>query len=38
MLEAAVSPKTKAIMIAHSLVNPFDLDEVVRVAKNTIFG
>lgn len=33
MLEAAVSPKTKAIMIAHSLGNPFDLDEVMRVAK-----
>ena len=33
MLEAAVSSKTKAIMIAHSLGNPFDLDEVMRVAK-----
>ncbi|MEY2921651.1 MAG: hypothetical protein RL108_260 [Bacteroidota bacterium] len=33
MLEEAVSPKTKAIMIAHSLGNPFDLDEVMRVAK-----
>jgi len=33
MVEAAVSPKTKAIMIAHSLGNPFDLDEVMRVAK-----
>jgi len=33
MLEAAVSPKTKAIMIAHSLGNPFNLDEVMRVAK-----
>lgn len=33
MLEAAVGPKTKAIMIAHSLGNPFDLDEVMRVAK-----
>ncbi|WP_295794823.1 lipopolysaccharide biosynthesis protein RfbH [Mucilaginibacter sp.] len=32
-IEAAVSPKTKAIMIAHSLGNPFDLDEVMRVAK-----
>ncbi len=32
-LEAAVSTKTKAIMIAHSLGNPFDLDEVMRVAK-----
>lgn len=33
ILEAAVSSKTKAIMIAHSLGNPFDLDEVMRVAK-----
>lgn len=32
-LELAVSPKTKAIMVAHSLGNPFDLDEVMRVAK-----
>jgi len=32
-IEAAISPKTKAIMIAHSLGNPFDLDEVMRVAK-----
>lgn len=32
-IEAAVSPKSKAIMIAHSLGNPFDLDEVMRVAK-----
>jgi CDP-4-dehydro-6-deoxyglucose reductase, E1 len=33
MIEAAVSPKTKAIMIAHSLGNPFDLGEVMRVAE-----
>ncbi|OAQ38798.1 lipopolysaccharide biosynthesis protein RfbH [Pedobacter psychrophilus] len=32
-IELAVSSKTKAIMIAHSLGNPFDLDEVMRVAK-----
>ena len=32
-IETAVSGKTKAIMIAHSLGNPFDLDEVMRVAK-----
>src|SRR6202000_1420708 len=32
MLEAAVSPKTKAIMLAHTLGNPFNLDEVMRVA------
>ncbi|MBO9541910.1 lipopolysaccharide biosynthesis protein RfbH [bacterium] len=28
MLEAAVSPKTKAVMLAHTLGNPFDLDAV----------
>lgn len=28
MLEAALSPKTKAIMIAHTLGNPFDLKSV----------
>ncbi|TDO21967.1 lipopolysaccharide biosynthesis protein RfbH [Pedobacter duraquae] len=33
MIESAVSPKTKAIMIAHSLGNPFDLNEVMRIAK-----
>jgi CDP-6-deoxy-D-xylo-4-hexulose-3-dehydrase len=32
-IERAVSKKTKAIMIAHSLGNPFDLGEVMRVAK-----
>jgi CDP-6-deoxy-D-xylo-4-hexulose-3-dehydrase len=32
-IELAISPKTKAIMIAHSLGNPFDLEEVMRVAK-----
>ncbi|HCN84419.1 MAG TPA: lipopolysaccharide biosynthesis protein RfbH [Sphingobacteriaceae bacterium] len=32
-IEKAVSAKTKAIMVAHSLGNPFDLDEVTRVAK-----
>jgi CDP-6-deoxy-D-xylo-4-hexulose-3-dehydrase len=33
LIEAAVSNKTKAIMIAHTLGNPFNLDEVMRVAK-----
>jgi CDP-6-deoxy-D-xylo-4-hexulose-3-dehydrase len=33
LIEKAVSPKTKAIMIAHTLGNPFDLGEVMRVAK-----
>lgn len=32
-IEKAISSKTKAIMIAHSLGNPFDLDEVMRIAK-----
>lgn len=32
-LEAAISPKTKAIMLAHTLGNPYNLAEVTRVAK-----
>lgn len=32
-IEAAVSEKTRAIMIAHTLGNPFNLDEVMRVAR-----
>ncbi len=32
-LEEAISPKTKLIMIAHTLGNPFNLDEIMRVAK-----
>lgn len=32
-IEAAVTEKTRAIMIAHTLGNPFDLGEVMRVAK-----
>ncbi|MBI5919132.1 MAG: lipopolysaccharide biosynthesis protein RfbH [Nitrosomonadales bacterium] len=31
-LAAAVSPKTKAIMVAHTLGNPFDLDAVMALA------
>ena len=31
-LETAVSPRTKAIMIAHTLGNPFNLDAVMEVA------
>jgi CDP-6-deoxy-D-xylo-4-hexulose-3-dehydrase len=31
-IEAAVSPRTRAIMIAHTLGNPFDLDAVMDVA------
>lgn len=33
MIEAAVSERTKAIMVAHTLGNPFDLGEVMRVAE-----
>lgn len=33
LIENAVSDRTRAIMIAHTLGNPFDLDEVMRVAK-----
>ncbi|MGZ5243665.1 MAG: lipopolysaccharide biosynthesis protein RfbH [Bacteroidia bacterium] len=32
-LEAAISPKTKAIMMAHTLGNPFNLDAVMAIAK-----
>lgn len=32
-IEAAVSARTRAIMIAHTLGNPFDLDKVMEVAK-----
>jgi CDP-6-deoxy-D-xylo-4-hexulose-3-dehydrase len=33
-LAAALSPKTKAIMLAHTLGNAFNLDEVIRFARN----
>jgi CDP-6-deoxy-D-xylo-4-hexulose-3-dehydrase len=33
LIEEAVSEKTRAIMLAHTLGNPFALDEVIRVAK-----
>jgi len=33
LLEEAVSPKTKAIMMAHTLGNPFDLDTIQRICK-----
>jgi CDP-6-deoxy-D-xylo-4-hexulose-3-dehydrase len=32
-LAEAVGPKTKAIMIAHTLGNPFDIGEVTRIAR-----
>ena len=32
-LEEAITPRTKAIMIAHTLGNPFELDRIMAVAK-----
>lgn len=32
-IEAAVGPKTKAIMLAHTLGNPFDLDAVTKICR-----
>jgi CDP-6-deoxy-D-xylo-4-hexulose-3-dehydrase len=32
-LEAAISPRTRAIMLAHTLGNPFDLDTVMALAR-----
>ena len=32
-IEAAITDKTRAIILAHTLGNPFDLGEVMRVAK-----
>ena len=32
-IEAAITPKTRAIMLAHTLGNPFDLDVVTHLAK-----
>jgi len=32
-IEKAISPKTKAIMLAHALGNPFNLREVMSIAK-----
>lgn len=33
-LEAALSPRTRAIVLAHTLGNPFDLDAVTAFARN----
>ncbi len=33
LLEQAISPKTKAIMIAHTLGNPFNVDAILELAK-----
>ena len=38
LLEEAVSSKTKAIMLAHTLGNPFDIDTVMRLcSKNNLW-
>jgi CDP-4-dehydro-6-deoxyglucose reductase, E1 len=37
-LEEAITPRTRAIMVAHTLGNPFDLDLITNVAKkNALF-
>lgn len=33
LIEAAITPKTKAIMLAHALGNPFNLEKVVAICK-----
>ncbi|MFA6058747.1 MAG: lipopolysaccharide biosynthesis protein RfbH [Taibaiella sp.] len=33
LIETAITPKTKAIMLAHTLGNPFNLDVVMAIAK-----
>ena len=33
-VESAISEKTKAIMVAHTLGNPFDVDRIVKIAKD----
>lgn len=33
LLEAALSPKTRAVMVAHTLGNPFDLDAVAEFCR-----
>jgi len=33
LIEAAITPKTKAIMLAHTLGNPFNLDKVMEICK-----
>ena len=38
-LEGALSPRTRAVMIAHTLGNPFDVDAVQSfLPRPTIFG
>ena len=38
LIEAAITPKTRAIVLAHTLGNPFDLDKVKAIAeKHNLF-
>ena len=36
-IEKAISPKTKAIMIAHTLGNPFDIESVMKICEKYDF-
>ena len=33
-VETAISEKTRAIMVAHTLGNPFDVDKIMKIVKN----
>ena len=33
LIEAAITPRTRAIVLAHTLGNPFDLEQVIRIAR-----
>ena len=33
MMQRAITPKTRCIFIAHTLGNPFDIDEIIELAK-----
>ncbi len=33
-VESAISEKTRAIMVAHTLGNPFDVDKIMKIVKN----
>jgi len=38
LIEAAITPKTKAIMLAHTLGNPYNLEKVKALCDNINFG
>ncbi len=33
LIESAITPKTKAIMVAHTMGNPYEVDRIVAIAK-----